>query len=131
MTIIAGYASRFGTIDLAGDAVIVGAFGASIRGRGIDGVKMLWHHDPVHSIGAWRELREDDDGLWVRGCLNTENAFADVVRAGKINGLSIGYRTVRARRASGVRYLHEIDLWEISLVFLPAQPDARLSVCGP
>ncbi len=48
--------------------------------------------------------------------------------AGAIDGLSIGYRTLRAERdAKGQRLLAELDLWEVSLVTFPMLPEARVS----
>jgi hypothetical protein len=129
----AGYASLFGIADLAGDTVEPGAFAASLARRGPSGVKMLWHHDPAEPIGAWTVLREDARGLWVAGQLLTEvrrarEALA-LMRAGAVDGLSIGFRTVRARaeKSAGRRRLLEIDLWEISLVTFPMLPGARVA----
>ena len=50
------------------------------------------------------------------------------MRKGAIDGLSIGFRTRRAttEKSSGVRRLHEIDLWEISIVTFPMLPQARI-----
>ena len=48
---------------------------------------------------------------------------AERIEAGAIDGLSIGYRTVRAGKTeSGTRLLSEIDLWEVSLVTFPMLP---------
>ena len=51
-----------------------------------------------------------------------------LMRAGAIDGLSIGFRTIKGSRdpTSGLRRLQEIDLWEISIVTFPMQPDARI-----
>jgi HK97 family phage prohead protease len=51
------------------------------------------------------------------------------MRAGALDGLSIGYRTVRGRTdaRTGVRNLYEVDLWEISVVTFPMLPEARVS----
>ncbi len=51
-----------------------------------------------------------------------------LMRAGAIDGLSIGFRTVRGRTdaKSGVRQLMEVDLWEISVVTFPMLPAARV-----
>lgn len=128
-----GYASLFGAEDLARDVVEPGAFAASLARRGADGVKMLWHHDPAEPIGRWLDLREDSRGLLVRGRLLTELARARealaLMRAGVLDGLSIGFRTVKARALpkSPVRRLVEVDLWEISLVTFPMLPDARVT----
>ena len=51
------------------------------------------------------------------------------MRAGALDGLSIGFRTVKGRSdpKSGVRRLDTIDLWEISIVTFPMLPEARVS----
>jgi HK97 family phage prohead protease len=49
-----------------------------------------------------------------------------LLQAGAIDGLSIGYRTLRAEKAGGQRLLHEIELWEVSLVTFPMLPQARV-----
>ena len=50
-----------------------------------------------------------------------------LLKAGAIDGLSIGYRTLRAEKsAGGQRLLHEIELWEVSLVTFPMLPEARV-----
>ncbi len=128
-----GYASLFGKADLGRDMVLPGAFRASLKKRGAGGVKMLFQHDPAQPIGVWLDIREDSEGLFVKGRLTTEVARArevlSLMRAGALDGLSIGYRTVRGRTyaKSGVRRLMEIDLWEISVVTFPMLPEARVS----
>ena len=128
-----GYASLFGIADLAGDMVMRGAFQRSIAARQASGIRMLYQHDPAEPIGIWTEIREDGRGLFVRGRLMLDVArareVASLMRAGALDGLSIGFKTVRARadRQAGVRRLTEIDLWEISVVTFPMQPDARVS----
>lgn len=128
-----GYASLFGRTDLANDVVERGAFAASLRRRGAAGVRMLYQHDPAQPIGTWTELREDARGLFVRGRLASDVAQAREVlalmRAKALDGLSIGFRTVRARTdpATGARRILEADLWEISVVTFPMLPDARVA----
>ena len=134
---IAGYASLFGSADQGGDVVQPGAYGASLARllKGGGTVKMLWQHDPTRPIGVWDEVREDSRGLYVRGRLLTEVQAARealvLLQAGAIDGLSIGYRTLRAEKAGGgQRLLHEIELWEVSLVTFPMLPEARVSAKG-
>ncbi len=130
---IAGYASLFGAADQGGDVVQKGAYAASLARLAAMGgsVKMLWQHDPGRPIGVWDEVREDARGLLVKGRLLTEvqagrEALA-LLQAGAIDGLSIGYRTLRAEKASGgQRLLHEVELWEVSLVTFPMLPQARV-----
>ena len=128
-----GHAALFGVEDLAHDVIEPGAFAASLVRRGAGGVKMLWHHDPAEPIGRWLEIREDARGLFVRGRLLSGVArareAATLMRAGVLDGLSIGFRTIDGRRDRGgrVRRLKAIDLWEISVVTFPMQPDARVA----
>ncbi len=128
-----GYASLFGETDLNRDVVQPGAFLKSIGKRGAAGIRMLFQHDPAAPIGVWRTVREDARGLFVSGQLMREVAkgreVLALMRAGAIDGLSIGFRTVKGRTdaKSGVRQLIEVDLWEISVVTFPMLPAARVS----
>ncbi len=131
--VIEGYASRFGLPDQGGDIVAKGAFGASLARLAAKGdkVRMLWQHDPTKPIGVWDDIREDETGLWVKGRLLSEVALAreaaTLIDAGAIDGLSIGYRTVRAEKdQKGRRVLTEVELWEVSLVTFPMLPEAKL-----
>lgn len=136
---IRGYASRFGEPDQAGDVVQPGAFAASLARLAAAGrsVKFLWQHDPTSPIGTWDTVKEDKTGLFVSGQVLTDIALgkeaAVLMKAGAIDGLSIGYRVVRAEpnRETGGRNLIEIDLWEVSLVTFPMLPTARAQADGP
>lgn len=132
--VVAGYASLFGKRDQGGDVVQKGAYAASLKRLTAAGraVKMLWQHDPAQPIGVWDEVREDVTGLWVKGRILTEvekgREAAALLTAGAIDGLSIGYRTVKAERdGKGQRLLSELELWEVSLVTFPMLPEARVS----
>lgn len=130
--VIEGYASLFDRVDMAKDAIAPGAFRASLAARGVNGVRLLWQHDAKGPIGVWRSLIEDERGLRVVGELNPVAARArDVfalIRQGAVDGLSIGFKAVRARNdpRSGVRRLVAIDLWEISIVTFPMLSGARV-----
>ncbi len=130
---IRGYASRFGAADQSGDIVTAGAYAASLAAMSRTGrrVKMLWQHNPVEPIGVWEEVREDETGLFVSGRLLPEVArgreASALIAAGAIDGLSIGYRTVKSGKDDrGRRLLSELDLWEVSLVTFPMLPTARV-----
>ena len=132
--VVEGYASLFGQRDQGGDTVQAGAYGASLKALAAAGrrVKMLWQHDPGQPIGVWEEVREDAKGLYVKGRILTEvergREAAALLTAGAIDGLSIGYRTLRAERdAKGQRLLAEVELWEVSLVTFPMLAEARVS----
>lgn len=132
--VIEGYASLFDAPDQGGDVVAPGAYAASLKAMAAEGrrVRMLWQHDPAQPIGIWDEVIEDRRGLRVRGRLLEAVArgreAAALIRAGAIEGLSIGYRTIRAARTDrGQRLLTELDLWEVSLVTFPMLPSARVA----
>ncbi len=134
---IEGYASLFGQADQGGDIVEKGAYARSIKALKRAGrkVKMLWQHDPAQPIGVWDEVREDDRGLWVKGRLlqSTQKGreAAALIGAGAIDGLSIGYRAVKAgKNDKGQRLLSELELWEVSLVTFPMLPSARVAAKG-
>lgn len=131
--VISGYASLFGAADQGGDIVQAGAYAKSLTELARNGrsVKMLWQHDPTQPIGVWEDVKEDSKGLFVKGRILTDiqagrEALA-LIEAGAIDGLSIGYRTKRAEKAaSGQRLLHELELWEVSLVTFPMLSEARV-----
>lgn len=129
---VEGYASLFGEIDQARDMVMRGAFATTLRQRSVQRVPMLFQHDPAEPVGVWLELREDHRGLYARGRLIPEVArgreLLSLLRAGAIDGLSIGFRTVKGRidPRTRVRSLLAVDLWEISIVTFPLLAGARV-----
>lgn len=129
----AGYASVFGEVDQGGDIVMPGAFAKSLGNKGRSGIRFLFQHDPKEPVGTWERLVEDKKGLWAEGRLLPGVPRADALRRlvgeGALDGLSIGFRAVRAtrERSSGHRRLWQIDLWEISIVTFPMMDGARIS----
>lgn len=128
-----GYASKFGIRDQGGDVVERGAFKTSLSQRGPEDVKMLWQHDPSQPIGVWESIKEDDVGLRVKGRLLLAVSKAketyELMKAGVVSGMSIGYKTVKAFRddQTGFRQLKELDLWEISAVTFPMLKEAQIT----
>ncbi len=128
-----GYASVFNLVDSQQDRVHPGAFKASIKGREKP-VQLLWQHEWNKPIGVITALFEDARGLYMKGKLlldvaQAREAYA-LLKAGVVRGLSIGYSVKRSRRNadSGVRELLDLNLWEISLVTLPANEAAQVTV---
>jgi HK97 family phage prohead protease len=135
--VVSGYASLFGLRDQGGDVVQKGAYALSLKAMAAAGcqVKMLWQHDPAQPIGVWDEVREDARGLFVKGRILIEvekgREAAALLTAGAIDGLSIGYKTVKAERdGKGNRLLSQLELWEVSLVTFPMLQEARVSAKG-
>ena len=119
---ISGYASRFGERDAGGDVVRRGAFAASLLERAGPLPMLSDHRRP---IGEWTRAVEDATGLRVEGRVD-DPAVARLIRAGRARGLSIGFRTRRARGAPGRRDLLDIDLREVSVVAFPLLGSARI-----
>lgn len=128
--LVEGYASTFGNLDRVGDVVTKGAFTKSIAN---EMPQMLWNHNPDFPVGVWETIREDEKGLFVTGRIATKTAMgADVyelVKLGAVKAMSIGYNIKSSTRdkKSGVNYLNEIALKEVSFVVFPANPEAKLT----
>jgi uncharacterized protein len=131
--VFVGYASLFGERDQSGDVVMPGAFAASLKKRRAADVRMLFQHDAAEPVGTWIDMHETPKGLHVTGRLDRNvqrgRELYSLLESKGLDGLSIGFRTVRARRdrASASRLLTEIDLWEISLVTFPMLSGARVT----
>ena len=133
--VFSGIASVFGHLDSGGDVVEQGAFKASLARHAAEqsAPAMLWQHDQTQPIGVWTKLQETPDGLFVEGRLVLEAAKAKeahaLMKAGALNGLSIGYATIVEEwdHENGVRLLKELDLWEVSIVTFPMCEPARVS----
>ncbi len=133
---ISGYASLFDQCDMSGDIVRRGAFAASLLSNSfLSGSKsklpMLFGHETKTPIGVWQRIFEDNTGLFVSGHIilgdKHSERIAKLVLSGALSGLSIGYKTVRARKHNHGRELLEIDLWEVSIVAFPMLRAARIT----
>ncbi len=128
-----GYASVFNLIDSHNDRVHPGAFKTSIKSRDKP-VQLLWQHQWQSPVGVITSLYEDARGLYMKGKLLLDVAQAKeayvLMKSGVVRGLSIGYSVKRSRRNpdSGVRELLDLNLWEISLVTMPANEAAQVTV---
>ncbi|TAL39642.1 MAG: HK97 family phage prohead protease [Alphaproteobacteria bacterium] len=130
-----GYASVFGVTDSVNDKIAPGAFAETLAIAKKDGrlPPLLWQHDAREPIGAWREMREDTHGLYVKGELfirdipRAREAYK-LLRENVVTGLSIGYRARKSHQdeQSGTRVLTDVDLLEVSMVTFPANDFARV-----
>lgn len=125
---IEGYGAVFGNIDSYGDIIEPGAFRESLSVRK---PKMLWQHNMAEPIGAWDEYREDARGLYMKGRLALKTTRGrdahELAKMGGIDGLSIGYVTRDYAMDGKNRRLKRVDLFETSLVTMPANSAALLT----
>lgn len=132
--LITGYGAVFGNVDSYGDIILKGAFKNSLAMMNPQDCKVLWQHNAMKPIGVCQQLQEDDHGLFMKAQLlindvDKARECHALLKAGAINGLSIGY-TVNASGqrmgADGNNYLTDLKLWEISVVTFPANPEAQV-----
>ena len=131
-----GYGSTFGgEPDSYGDIIAPGAYKASLAVHKSKGTmpRMFWQHDQAQPIGKWMEASEDEKGLLLKGRLNMgvqrgREAHA-LLKAGDIDGLSIGYRVQEYTRdeEADTWTLEKLDLFEVSVVSMPANDSATVA----
>lgn len=126
----AGYAALFDRRDAGRDMIRPGAFARTLaerEQRRQGPVPLYWQHNPDQRIGWVEQAAEDERGLRVIARIdNPGGGAAAALRAGKVTGLSFGYRARAFARDAQGRELRDIDLFEISLVTHPMQQDARV-----
>lgn len=130
-----GYGSTFDNLDSGGDIVLPGAFRNTLAKRKLPQIKMLRDHDSTKIVGQWVSLAEDDRGLKCTGRLFKDEVplaretYA-LMKAGALDALSIGYRTVKAQwdEVGESRKIAEVDLWEISVVPFPMNEQATVDM---
>ncbi|WP_245943267.1 HK97 family phage prohead protease, partial [Rhodovulum viride] len=133
---IEGYASTFGgEADSYGDIIAPGAFAESLAEHAAKSTmpKMFWQHDPWQPIGKWTSAVEDGKGLLVKGQLNmgvqrAREAY-ELLKAGDIDGLSIGYRvrSYELDEEAEMRTLTNLNLREVSIVSIGANENATIA----
>jgi HK97 family phage prohead protease len=140
-----GYGAVFGNVDAYGDVILKGAFRETLKewkkqkrlppmlvqhgGWGMGDMDGL-------AIGKWTSMEEDDTGLAVEGkliALDTERGkvIHSAMRERVLDGLSIGYRAkefeLGTKPTEPRRTLKKIDLFEVSVVQMPANSAARVA----
>lgn len=124
--IVEGYASTFNNLDLGFDVVMPGAFDDSLA----DGRKIsfLHSHDPRLVLGIPKKLKTDKKGLFGQFKISKTQLGTDtrqLLLDDAMGGFSIGYASQESSYTEGgVRQLQKIDLFEVSLVAMPMNPQA-------
>jgi uncharacterized protein len=125
------------SVDRVGDQIVKGAFEGTIGRWQQSGkrVPLHWDHKgDAHNIIGWIDpatMQEVDTGLQVSGKVDIDQSETakEAWRSMK-NGsmsLSFGYLVSKSqKRKDGITELREIDLFEISIVPVPANPDTRI-----
>ena len=123
---IAGYAALFDRPDGVRDTIRPGAFRRTLSERR-GPCPLYWQHRPDRRIGWVETAGEDARGLRIIASIdNPESRAAKLLRERAVSGLSFGYRARAFRHTPQGRELADIELFEVSVVTHPLQPQARV-----
>lgn len=120
--------------DRVGDRIVPGAFANTIEHWRESGkhIPLHWNHqgEPEDIIGSVdpATVEETKDGLQVAGRLDlTGKKAKEAWRAMKTGSMSLsfGYLVIEEKATKDANELHEIDLFEVSVVPGPANADTR------
>lgn len=140
--VVEGYAATFDREpDSYGDVIAKGAFARTLdewRAKEGDGlsIPLLYGHntdDPMHNIGKVTEAYEDDKGLFVHAEFDADNPTAQYARKLAAEGRLYQFSFAYAIKGAGMTTLddgvdayelRDLDLYEVSLVQIPANQHA-------
>ena len=132
---ITGYLNTW-NMDLYGDVMQKGAFKETINKLKKEKKKipLLVEHDMGRVAGYWDtdSLKEDSKGLYGEAYFNLETqegreAYSNAKMLDTSYGLSIGFFAMDyGYNKDGLRELKEVDLFETSLVVLPANQESGI-----
>lgn len=127
------YASTFGNTDLVNDVIEKGAFRKTVSQAKKTGKypKLLYQHNSTKLVGVIKSMKEDDAGLLIKGDFIDTTVGRDTyveVKSGAIGDMSIGFyaKQYEIDEEKGLRTIKEIDLFEVSFVTFPANPEANV-----
>jgi HK97 family phage prohead protease len=124
----AGYASTWDE-DLGGDIISKGAFNKTMERK--DRVKVLWQHN--EPIGKSMNMSADSKGLFVEGKISKTrlgDEAIELMNDGVIDQMSIGFSIPSGKsdyNDKGNRLIHEVKLYEYSLVTFPMNEKAIIT----
>jgi Escherichia/Staphylococcus phage prohead protease len=127
-----GLAAVFGNVDRQNERILPGAFASTLADFAWRGF-LTNAHDWREPIGTIDSAEETGKGLLVRGTFHstpTAQTVRQLVREraerGKQIAMSIGYAVKSDEFQDGVRLLKELELHEVALVAVPANPLAHV-----
>lgn len=148
-----GYAAVWGNIDRQGDIIAPKALEWAAGRYLKNGPILLWQHNDDWPVGRIDEASEDRFGLKIKARIIDTNLGMEtrkLVKEGVVTAMSIGYECRKSRDLNsreginnylksigrpadpnapsyGVRIIEELEIFEVSLVSVPANPEARVT----
>lgn len=121
---VRGFAST-DTVDRVGDVVVPAGGTWKLP------LPMLWNHKHDAPVGWVRSIEKRSNGLWIEAEFAEGVGQADeiwsMVAAGLVSGFSIGFRGQNWEPLpTGGRKYTAWELYEVSVVVIPANPDAAI-----
>jgi len=133
-----GYGSVFGNVDSYDDIVVKGAYTDTLPDflkNGFVSVGHMWSDLPV---ATFKDAYQDDTGLFVTAEFHSDEysqrarlVTTERIERGKGVGLSVGFSIKKGGASwamdeqgqhTGIRLLNSLDLFEVALVNMPANP---------
>ena len=115
--------------DRDGDYVRKTAFDKTLKSFMTNPVMLIDHDQKVSSVaGSFQKVQTDANGLSVVGMVSNAPGLKDIrflVAENHLKTLSMGGLFMYG---SDGKAIDEVELWEGSLVAIPANPDAKFSV---
>lgn len=131
---IKGIASSFGNTDRTGDVIEPGAFKKTIKlmKSGERKVAFLNQHRMDQPIGVVDTLKEVGLTVVFEGRLAREHSIVKdmlpLLKMGALHSVSIGFNIIDSEMDNdGIRTIKEIDLWELSIVTIPANEKTKIT----
>ena len=130
--IVTGYLSSFGNIDYDNDIIVKGAFQKTIKERFAE-IFFLYQHDWSRPLGKFKELKEDDKGLYFEAEIVETSYGLDQLKlyeSGLVNEHSIGYQVIKDEwdKNAEIRTIKELKLYEGSAVTLGANSQTPFTI---
>ncbi len=124
---IEGYGGFFGNVDSDMDVIKRGAFNKSIKDwgpEGRDAIKLCAQHDMGRPIAKMLDMKETDDGLYIKARFGTHRDGEDYYRMAKegiINEFSVGFQAIdKQENKEGGYDISNTKLYEVSMVTIAA-----------
>ena len=128
-----GLAAVFGNVDRQGERILPGAFTNTLGDFVVRGF-LTTAHDWSEPIGTIDRAEETGKGLLVHGTFHStpkaqlhRQLIRERQERGKQVAMSIGYAVRSDEFQDGVRLLKELELHEVALVAVPANPLAHVT----